>query len=233
MALIRRSRQHRRTPEKPQAAPERFCLRVTAPLLGLGSVLLILTLGWAFLTGFLVGRGENPGERLAILTPFAQESNPEPAQEKQVQPEAQKEVPSEQALEPEPPLQPAQVEVPKDQQEPAAHPFTRPDSSSMAAWGARTQPEAAEKNAAAAAPVQRFAYQLRIATFSRREEAEALGRRITGKGVNCQVVQHGKLFVLGCALRGTAQDYADFTGLLTKHRVKDPVLVVKKELKAR
>ncbi|MBO4334566.1 MAG: hypothetical protein J5846_01855 [Desulfovibrio sp.] len=232
MALIRRSRQHRRTPEKTQAAPERFCLRVTAPLLGLGSVLLILTLGWAFLTGFLVGRGENPGERLAILAPFAQENNPEPAQEKQVQPEAQKEVASEQAPLPEPQPEPAQLEVPKNQ-EPAAHPFTRPDASSMAAWGARTQPEAAEKTAAASAPAQRFAYQLRIATFSRREEAEALGRKITGKGVNCQVVQHGKLFVLGCALRGTAQDYADFSGLLTRHRVKDPVLVVKKELKAR
>lgn len=232
-ALVRRSRSHRRTVEKPQAvAPERFCLRVTAPVLALGGVLLILTLGWAFFTGFLVGRGENPGEKLAILAPFGQEEDVASKAEIEEKPEPQKEVPETPVVEAKPEVEQVQEAKPKVQER-AAHPFTRPDARSMAAWGVREQATAAEKKEAAQPAPARYEYQLRLATFNRREEAEALARKISGKSVRCQIVQRGKLFVLGCALRGTSQAYEEFTALLTKLKVKDPVVVVKKELKAR
>lgn len=234
MAFVRRRQSHRRTPEKTQAAPERFSLRVTAPLLVFGCVILALTLGWAFFTGFLVGRGENPGERLASLAPFGQKSEPEvkatPKEEPSMQPEETVEAkPAEQVK----PIAQA-IAAPSDSAKPVApaHPFTRPDTRSMAAWGVRGEPSASEAKPPEP-ETERFEYQLRLATFAKREEAEALMAKITGKHVRCKVVPRGKHFVVQCVLRGTEQHFADFQDLLGRLKVKDPFLAAKKELKGR
>ena len=52
-------------------APEkerRFALRLSLPVAGLLAAVLVVAVGWSFFMGYMVGRGQNPEQRVEQLT---------------------------------------------------------------------------------------------------------------------------------------------------------------------
>ena len=161
----------RRPRQKTAAAPaasdkRRFTLRLSAPMATLLGVVLMAAVGWSFFMGFMVGRGQNPEQRVEQMTGLqldkqAQQGAPggpdtqnfpsatppdktDPAAATQNGQGAQSADPNtsgtQAAAGAAAPAAPAGPEA-TDTADASAYPFERPSGSSLAAWGIK-QPQA-------------------------------------------------------------------------------------------
>ena len=109
--------------------------RVPLPLLVLGVIVLLVTLGWAHYMGFMVGMGEDPKTKLENILSFG---HPKVAPVKEPAPENEKK----DIVKDGEPSDKDPVKEPKaSEQENASpvHPFTRPTRSGLDAWGKNVQ----------------------------------------------------------------------------------------------
>ncbi|MBO4368962.1 MAG: hypothetical protein J5803_02525, partial [Desulfovibrio sp.] len=143
-------RRVQRTIHAAERKLSRFSLRLHAPMLFLGGILLLLTLAWSFFVGFLVGRGENPGEKLAQYDPFTsqvEESDNSAAAKNSKFEEQQKDkkdfpviVAREEQEKEKKTLEASNTgrdDLEQKKKRDLPHPFARPNDASKDAWGAK------------------------------------------------------------------------------------------------
>ncbi|MCR4666464.1 MAG: hypothetical protein K5657_04120 [Desulfovibrio sp.] len=243
-----------RTPRPGENLPSYFSVRLHAPALILGGIILLLTLVWAFVVGFLVGRGEDPGEKFAQYNPFSagerRSATPVPStgDRNETTPEMKSPdsvsgvgaVNSDEKTSGANDLLAAtsgQTSPPPDQSA-FPHPFARPKGEGKGAWGGVSADADQKGNGVRQDPSQvtqpsstepRFDFLYRIATFSRAEDAASLQKKISNVG-KVEVRQKGKFYLVFLRLRGTEADEASMIERLSSMRVKNPLLVSKKAL---
>lgn len=169
--LLRRPRQ--KTAASPAASDKRrFTLRLSAPMATLVGVVLVAAVGWSFFMGFMVGRGQNPEQRVEQMTglqldkqaqqpakggPGTQNSSAtmtptgaDPAATAQAGQEAQGAAQNAAGA---PSAAGAAASAAQsgpeatDTADASAYPFERPNGSSLAAWGIKQPPAGAQSGA--------------------------------------------------------------------------------------
>lgn len=215
-----------------------FALRLSVPLLAFGGLLVALTVGWAFVMGFMVGRGDNPGERLASLTGFGGNIEtvsrnafiPNQPQGKEItseEPPSEEEAPPKKA--PIPKKAPVKKSAEPEKSE-EAHPFVRPKGQSVAAWG-ESPVQVLPKKEDTPTEQSRSEYFYRVATYKTKNEAEELAKQCAGPLRKAYVQQNGTLYSVYLNTKMNADEYTELQKLFSKLRVKDPFLLAKKEPK--
>ena len=166
---LRKPRQ--KTAASPAASDKkRLVLRLSAPMATLLGLILMAAVGWSFFMGFMVGRGQNPEQRVEQMTGLQLEKQAPQAAQSGVdapntplaaaageQPDAAapkgQEAPTPngtaagpQAAAPAAPAAPSAPEaaIPAN---PSAYPFERPSASSLAAWGIKPSQAGAQAGA--------------------------------------------------------------------------------------
>lgn len=174
--LLRKPRQ--KTAASPASSDKRrFTLRLSAPMATLLGLVLMAAVGWSFFMGFMVGRGQNPEQRVEQMTGLqmdkqeqqavqgSPDTQPAPnaappvaadpaatAQAGQGTPGAAPSAAGAQAAGTAAPAAPSGSET-AGTAGASAYPFERPSGGSLAAWGAKQQ-QAAQKSSNAQAPAQ-------------------------------------------------------------------------------
>ncbi len=187
-------------------------------------VIFAAAVGWAFFMGVLIGKGQNPEERVNALL-----SNP-PRQEAAAEDGARQPLLDS-------PLLPADAAAAADGQNagsaPAdkttatakpAYPFARPQGESLAAWGispdnqktrqaspradrpatATRAPAADRESPKSAEPLFDYVYQ--VAAFRDKEDADRLRKTLNSQGMRARVIKSGKVQLVLVMLRGTERD---------------------------
>lgn len=254
MHLIRKRQPRPLRPIEPKSQPSKppFSIRLSAPFLALGSLIIAVTVGWSFVMGYMVGRGENPGERLAQYDPFvrteeslasknAQTASKEADQVsdnsegKETQKDAQKESQKEAQKD-------AEKDVPTDKKKDTeerkvafaapAHPFMRPEGSSASAWkneSVQILPKNEEKKTDSKDSVARNDYFYRVATYRTKNEAETLSKKLVSASRRSYVQQNGTVYSVYLSTKASDAEIAELKTLFGKLRIKDPLLMAKKE----
>ena len=160
---LRKPRQ--KTAASPAASDKkRLVLRLSAPMATLLGLILMAAVGWSFFMGFMVGRGQNPEQRVeqmtglqldkqapqaaqsgvdAPKTPVAAAAGPGPdaaAPKGQEAPAPDGAAAGPQAAAPAAPAAPAAAEA-ASPANPSAYPFERPSANSLAAWHGGKSPQ--------------------------------------------------------------------------------------------
>ena len=164
---LRKPRQ--KTAASPAASDKkRLVLRLSAPMATLLGLILMAAVGWSFFMGFMVGRGQNPEQRVEQMTglqldkqaqqtaqggvdapntPIAaaagdQSDAAAPKGQEAPAPDGVAAGPQAAAVPAAPPA--AEVSSPAN---PSAYPFDRPSASSLAAWGIKPSQAGAQPGA--------------------------------------------------------------------------------------
>ena len=171
---LRKPRQ--KTAASPAASDKkRLILRLSAPMATLLGLILMAAVGWSFFMGFMVGRGQNPEQRVeqmtglqldkqapqaaqggvdAPKTPVAAAAGAGPdaaAPKGQEAPAPDGAATGPQAAAPAAPAAPSAAEA-ASPANPSAYPFDRPSANSLAAWhGGKPPPGGAQAGAQAGA----------------------------------------------------------------------------------
>lgn len=205
--------------ERPQAG-SRF--GVSWALLIALSLVLVCAVAWAFFMGYMVGKGENPGESLGALAGMSHEEEAAPAQIF-VEPEARE---ANAALKPEP--IPDNILAPPAGASAMAWPQTAPGPAP-----ARAQPAKAAPVAKAAAPPGQAAgekhdYTFQVAALRTAEEAEKVRKTLGGMKMRATRQKSGKVHLVLVNLRGTAADVAQFKQKLKSAHLGNPLQLSRK-----
>ena len=166
---LRKPRQ--KTAASPAASDKkRLVLRLSAPMATLLGLILMAAVGWSFFMGFMVGRGQNPEQRVEQMTGLqldkqapqaaqggvdasntsvaaAAGAGPDAAAPKgQEAPAPDGAATGPQAAAPAAPAAPSAAEA-ASPANPSAYPFDRPSASSLAAWGIKPSQAGAQPGA--------------------------------------------------------------------------------------
>lgn len=204
------------TPEDREHKGQRTS--VPAPILIVGAIVLLVTLGWAYFVGFLVGRGEDPQAKWESLLSFEKKEKPSiPSQENPKKPEE---------------LLPPVQEPIKSETKPDAHPFVRPSEQNRAAWekNLREQPKGSVETKKPDPPQRqekkpeppqkqepRYEVVYQVATFPSLQDAENFRKQWNGRGIEFRVQKLGKHYRVVANYKGTLRDArqmkAKFSGI--------------------
>ena len=169
---LRKPRQ--KTAASPAASDKkRLVLRLSAPMATLLGLILMAAVGWSFFMGFMVGRGQNPEQRVEQMTGLQLDKQaPQAAQggvdapktpvaaaagagsdaaapKGQEAPAPDGAATGPQAAAPAAPAAPSAAEA-ASPANPSAYPFERPSANSLAAWGIKPSQAGAQAGAQAA-----------------------------------------------------------------------------------
>jgi cell division septation protein DedD len=216
--------------------PRRIALNLSSTAVAALALALTAVVGWAFFMGLMVGRGQNPEQRVEQLT-SALRSDPPVASG--AQPPTMEPAPAPAAPEEQPPIAESPAPPPETYQ------FSRPQGAEMGAWGIRSPETAGTKpppgtHSASSAPVQTtsdqtrkqntplFDYLFQAAAFKNIKDADALRDRLEKRGIRSSRDKNGKVFLVMVHLRGSEADAANLREELQKMKLGAPMLTSKK-----
>ncbi|MDR3362424.1 MAG: SPOR domain-containing protein [Desulfovibrio sp.] len=220
--------------------PRRIALNLSSTAVAALALALAAVMGWAFFMGLMVGRGQNPEQRVEQMA-SALRSDPPMAQD--AQPPTAEPAPAPAAPEGQPPI--AENPAPP----PETYQFSRPQGAEMGAWGIRS-PETAEAkpspgtHAASSAPAQTtidqtrkqnaplFDYLFQAAAFKNKKDVDALRDSLEKRGIRSSRNKSGKVFLVMVHLRGSEADAANLREELQKMKLGAPILTSKKPVAA-
>lgn len=208
----------------------------------------VCAVAWAFFMGLMVGRGQNPEQRMEDLTGISLSSRnadtagreleampdpPEPGGEQTAAAAAASTLPAApppalpapghaipgQAL----PGQTLPVQA-ADAQKQQDYPFGRPEGDGLAAWGAQGEP------AAGRAAAQKHEYVFQAAAFRSGEEAARLARRLSAAGLRAGVRKSGKMSLTVVRYRGDEAGAEDTARQLEEMGLGRPLRLSRTEL---
>lgn len=212
---------------------------------GLGLVL-ACAVGWAFYLGWIVGKGENPEQRLEAVTRLIKKEDapaetPQPAQAPALAAE------TENSADSATPLKAAKPEGAN------AYPFSRPQGEQQAAWPENApktaEPPKTKAQAKAARPAPpkaqpatpakpaakggRYDFSYQVAAFKSLREAENLKARLQKNGIKSDVRKSGKVQLVVTNIRGTDEMAIALRGKLANLKLGKPLLLSKKPVPAK
>ncbi len=218
----------------------RFSVTLSPAALSLAALGMVLILGWCFYMGFMIGRGQNPEERLqriaAVLQPGGGASQPAQGQADGAGGEpAPQGVPEPAAGQGAVPAPPAQGQVPGypvfqtqgagQQAQTQAQATAQPGASQP--QQAKAQPAAKADRAQAGPPTYTFVY--RMATVFTREDARREQERYENKGFSTSIRQSGKSWGLLHTFKGTDKDCEAFLKDVKRAGLGQPARVSRKK----
>ena len=230
MSIIEKLRTAKKSTEQ---APKRFRIHLTMPILVIAGIILMVTLGWSFFMGFLVGRGEDPGTRLNSLPIFGGGSKKEEPEKK---PEPTPEVVAETPKAEEEP----EAEAPKEKPKPV-HPFTRPQGASVGAWGnqpqePKNQPKKEQPKPEPEKKVDpnepRYEVRYQVASFPREADAMTMSKQCRARGLNAQPQLFGKVYRVVITFRGTVKEAAAMKANSRGLGIKKWIIITSRSLNA-
>ncbi|MBQ7608930.1 MAG: SPOR domain-containing protein [Desulfovibrionaceae bacterium] len=200
-----------------------FEIRLSATVLALVGLLIAVTVGWSFVMGFIVGRGDDPGERLARFDPFLKTADENvvasPSQALvEKTPEKTDSQDGEKSAEP-------QTKQPAPE---APHPFARPRENAEKAWDALDVRVVPKNDKAESASSDRTEYFYQVASYKTRKEAEALSKQLAGQRSRSYVQQNGSLYSVYLSIKANEKEFSDLQSLFVKLRIKGPRLMARK-----
>ncbi len=221
------------TKQQDSGGGRHFEIRLSATVLALVAVLIAATVGWSFVMGFIVGRGDDPGERIAKFDPFVRsaELNPavipaQAANDKKGQESEEKDKGADKPTA-EPPKKSDEKSGKAEIEQP--HPFARPRENAGKAWGVedvRVLPKDGESAESESSDRTEYFYQ--VASYRKKAEAEALSKKLAGKRSRSYVQQNGSLFSVYLNIKANDREYSELQSLFAKLRVKGPRLMARK-----
>jgi hypothetical protein len=212
--------------------------------------IIIAVVGWAFFMGYIVGKGQNPEQRVeqmasslgyggSLTSPGGSASAnsqgsgsmPDPGAAPDSGPAAGAIPPAsgESAAPPQQPLPPVRTA-------PGEYPFLRPQG--QGAWTGKVPSDKAAETANArkdsAKPDRKekaesvFDHVFQMAAFKTKGEADSLARRLEGEGFRTTTAKDGKVFVVRVNLRGGPSDVDRLNETAASFRLGKPMLKSKK-----
>lgn len=196
-------------------------------LLGLGLLCAVI---WAFVMGFLVGRGHNPEAHLREMTGFNKTE-----EEKPQQPPVKTEIAATET-----PLPEETAPATSTSEKIATGPrFPEPSDAALTAWGEVRQekpkssatppkPKKPEiKNPPAPALQHDYTYQLAAVRSS--TDADNLKKKLQAKSVRAQVRKSGKVYLLVASFRGTDKTEQEMLNKIKAAGLGKPLRLSRKE----
>ncbi|MDR2820655.1 MAG: SPOR domain-containing protein [Desulfovibrio sp.] len=222
--------------------PRRIALNLSSTAVAALALALAAVMGWAFFMGLMVGRGQNPEQRVEQMTSALRSDPPIASGAPDAQPPTAEPAPAPAAPEGRPI---AENPAPP----PETYPFSRPQGAEMGAWGIRS-PETAEAKpppgtrAASSAPAQTttdqtrkqnaplFDYLFQAAALKNKKDVDALRDSLEKRGIRSSRNKSGKVFLVMVHLRGSEADAANLREELQKMKLGAPILTSKKPVAA-
>ena len=220
----------------------------TLPPLAAGTVCIVMLacIGWAFVMGYMVGHGQNPGEEMRELTGIGRPDRETLAEMDKAMAGSEdaglRDKLADLSRQPVGGAPAAANASAAPAAAPAAkspYPFNKPSDNGLAAWGnapkGAAQP-ASEKTAAPAkpqaatngAPLYDFVFQ--VAAFRNVDDADRLRQRLEGQGLRTRGQKSGKLTLVMVHMRGTDLDAANLKEELQRMRLGSPLQKSKKRV---
>lgn len=220
----------------------------TLPPLAAGAVCIVMLacIGWAFVMGYMVGHGQNPGEEMRELTGIGRPDRETLAEMDKAMAGSEdaglRDKLADLSRQPVGGAPAAANASAAPAAAPAAkspYPFNKPSDNGLAAWGnapkGAAQP-ASEKTAAPAkpqaatngAPLYDFVFQ--VAAFRNVDDADRLRQRLEGQGLRTRGQKSGKLTLVMVHMRGTDLDAANLKEELQRMRLGSPLQKSKKRV---
>ncbi|MDR3358194.1 MAG: SPOR domain-containing protein [Desulfovibrio sp.] len=246
------SRRSRTKSKRPENGAGRFTVSFSKAAAAMLGLVLVVTVTWAFFMGFMVGRGQNPVQRVeqmaAILrddgpaTPetsgYAQNGQPagppaaasaaeaasgrNPASGEGVAPESGSTVPSAEPVK-------QKTDLPR-----SFDPLNPPEGTALAAWGIRDASAGvasgqrgakAEKNPPPSAREEpQFNWVFQMAAFRDRVDAERLQTRLGKAGYSVGLTRSGKMTLVMVRLRGGKAEAERLRGQAREYGLGEPLL---------
>ena len=195
----------------------RFTVAFSAPMLFLGGAALLCAIGWAFFMGLMVGKGQNPADRINELTGgfLASEAS-------EVEEETSTASPIQAETTPE-------INVPKTERE-------KPQGAALAAWSnprpvkkeAPKSKSKPESKVSSNSTIYDFTYQ--AAAVKSLKDAETLNKKIRALGYRGEVKKSGKVYLAIINMRGKDKDIIALREKLRSIKLGKPLLLSKKEV---
>jgi cell division septation protein DedD len=213
------------------SGPKRLSV-LNRPLTTLGAIVIIIFLGWAFFMGFMVGRGQNPEQRVEALTelfqpgPFLAEPHPQagpkPGEEESTNQGTGAAGPEESTA---PPTDRAQVPRALDS----------PKGEALQAW--EDAPAPAPQNmtppAAQSASEPQFDFLYQIAAFKKAADAKRLSQKLEAGGLRSHTKKSGKFHLVMVRLRGSQDDADRLHEEMLDMQLGAPLLLSKKSVETK
>lgn len=217
-------------PKKKANGKVQFGLSST--MLVLVCIALLLTVGWAFYMGFLVGRGEDPGKKLENI--LHKEKVEEPKKQPVIVQETAKQVEIAEQKE-----EIKSAPPPKEEIKPV-HPFTRPSDSGKNAWKENSrlaeQPKKPAKEEQKKQPQsgqERYKVLYQLATYDNQSKGENLVKKCAQKGLKAYVKPFGKMFRVLLSFQGTEEQAKALKATLASIGVKQCLILQSISVKPR
>lgn len=216
--------------QKRAAGAPRFAISLSGTMIAALSLVLAACVVWAFFMGFMVGKGQNPGDRIQSMTGINLAEDGEKAKDR----EEPVSVPAGEQAEPATP----EAEKP--------YPFTKPEGESVAAWGNEPpavvpEPKAAPAKTQRARPAEKkrtetpkaannqvFNYTFQVAAYKGAGDANRLRDKLEKAGVRASVQKSGKVQLVVIKLRGNESAAAELRSKLEGLKLGKPLQLSKK-----
>lgn len=232
---MRRLFQRKGSQENGAGRPRASGLGLSWPVLLLMGLTLLCAVVWAFVMGFLVGRGHNPETHLREMTGFTGSA-----------PEKVGAAPEKgEIVDPEQP-RPEKTELEKASAAKTEPPprFPVPSEAALAAWGdgqperAKTPPAQVERKKAPAQPATRnkaeqapaqYDYEYQLAALRSEADAKKLQKKLQAQSIRTQIRKSGKVYLLTRAFRGTENTEREMLAKIKSAGLGKPLRLSRKE----
>lgn len=227
---IRRIFQHKAKQENGSSREKSKGFGISLPVLGILGLVFLCAVIWAFVMGFLVGRGHNPEAHLREMTGFTA-SETETIQE---QPHESAETVED--------LNSGEVarsqEEQTDSKDKTAISFPEPSEAALAAWGEQRpakseKPKPVKKSEPGSANgenLQRYEYSFQIGAFKSAADAEKVKKQIQSRSMPVEVRKSGKVFLALTKFRGTDRTEQDLLAKMKALKLGKPLRLARKKL---
>ncbi|MDR2054331.1 MAG: SPOR domain-containing protein [Desulfovibrio sp.] len=254
---LRRSRAKGKIPEN---AAGRFTVSFSRAAAAALCLVLIMAVGWAFFMGFMVGRGQNPVQRMEQMTAALRDDNPATPGTSGSAQNGQSAGPSatsasdaasgrnpasgeEAAQEDDSSVSPAAPAMKKPDAPLVFAPLNSPEGAALAAWGMRdasagdTAGQGGTKTAENPPPsvkdAPRYDWVFQMAAFRGRTDADRLRARLEKAGYGASLVRSGKVTLVLVRLRGGKAEAERLRGQAREYRLGEPLLQSRQPVSAR
>jgi cell division septation protein DedD len=231
---LRRSRARGRIPEN---AAGRFTFNFSKAATAMLCLVLVMAVVWAFFMGFMVGRGQNPAQRMEQMTSMLRDDNqakPEtPDSARDGSPGGPPAPGGEAARGSGGAMPPAASEQKKPDAPPAFDPLNPPGGAALAAWGIRDASagaaseqggaKAAENPPPAVNEEPRFDWVFQMAAFRGKADADRLRARLEKAGYRASTARSGKMTLVLVRLRGGGAEVERLRGQARELGLGEPL----------
>jgi cell division septation protein DedD len=255
---LRRIRAKGRIPEN---AAGRFTFSFSKAAAAMLCLVLVMAVVWAFFMGFMVGRGQNPAQRMEQMTALLRDDNPARPGASGSSPDGRSAGPpaasatdaagvrnpasgGETAREGDSSMPSAAPVKKKSDEAPVFDPSNSPGGAALAAWGIRDASSAgaasgqsgvnaAENSPASVKEEPQFNWVFQMAAFRGKADADRLQARLEKAGYRANQARSGKVTLVLVRLRGGRAEVERLRGQARELGLGEPLLQSRQPVSAR